>query len=408
MTALAMYSPEKQMEIIKKGAVEIISEEVLLHKLEKSYREKRPLRVKVGFDPTAPAIHLGHTVLLEKMRQFQKLGHEVIFLIGDFTALIGDPSGVSEMRRLLTKEEVSKNAETYKEQVFVILNPRKTSIRFNSEWLSSMSAMEIVRLGAMETVARMLERDDFKKRFSNQQPITILEFYYPLFQAYDSVYLKADIEIGGTDQRFNLLMGRSMQKSLAMDKQVIIMMPLLEGTDGLQKMSKSLNNHIGIAEQPKEMYGKLMSISDELMIKYYELLSHISLEELNTLKERLGSGDRHPKEAKEDLAKEIVERYCGKEAAIYAREEFDRIFKEKGLPDEIAQVEFGWGDEEIWLPRIMKTAGLTPSTSEATRLIKQGAVQIDGVKVTNPDKRLRKGSYLIKAGKKRFLKVVSE
>ncbi|MCL0084965.1 tyrosine--tRNA ligase [Thermodesulfovibrionales bacterium] len=396
------------MEIIKKGAVEIISEEVLLHKLEKSYREKRPLRVKVGFDPTAPAIHLGHTVLLEKMRQFQKLGHEVIFLIGDFTALIGDPSGVSEMRRLLTKEEVSKNAETYKEQVFVILNPRKTSIRFNSEWLSSMSAMEIVRLGAMETVARMLERDDFKKRFSNQQPITILEFYYPLFQAYDSVYLKADIEIGGTDQRFNLLMGRSMQKSLAMDKQVIIMVPLLEGTDGLQKMSKSLNNHIGIAEQPKEMYGKLMSISDELMIKYYELLSHISLEELNTLKERLGSGDRHPKEAKEDLAKEIVERYCGKEAAIYAREEFDRIFKEKGLPDEIAQVEFRWGDEEIWLPRIMKTVGLTPSTSEATRLIKQGAVQIDGVKVTNPDKRLRKGSYLIKAGKKRFLKVVSE
>lgn len=403
-----MYSPEKQMEIIKKGTVEIISEEVLLHKLEKSYREKRPLRVKVGFDPTAPAIHLGHTVLLEKMRQFQKLGHEVIFLIGDFTALIGDPSGVSEMRRLLTKEEVSKNAETYKEQVFVILNPGKTSIRFNSEWLSSMSAMEIVRLGAMETVARMLERDDFKKRFSNQQPITILEFYYPLFQAYDSVYLKADIEIGGTDQRFNLLMGRSMQKSLAMDKQVIIMMPLLEGTDGLQKMSKSLNNHIGIAEQPKEMYGKLMSISDELMIKYYELLSHISLEELNTLKERLGSGDRHPKEAKEDLAKEIVERYCGKEAAIYAREEFDRIFKEKGLPDEIAQVEFRWGDEEIWLPRIMKTVGLTPSTSEATRLIKQGAVQIDGVKVTNPDKRLRKGSYLIKAGKKRFLKVVSE
>ncbi|MCL0046714.1 tyrosine--tRNA ligase [Thermodesulfovibrionales bacterium] len=396
------------MEIIKKGAVEIISEEVLLHKLEKSYREKRPLRVKVGFDPTAPAIHLGHTVLLEKMRQFQKLGHEVIFLIGDFTALIGDPSGVSEMRRLLTKEEVSKNAETYKEQVFVILNPEKTSIRFNSEWLSSMSAMEIVRLGTMETVARMLERDDFKKRFSNQQPITILEFYYPLFQAYDSVYLKADIEIGGADQRFNLLMGRSMQKSLAMDKQVIIMMPLLEGTDGLQKMSKSLNNHISIAEQPKEMYGKLMSISDELMIKYYELLSHISLEELNTLKERLGSGDRHPKEAKEDLAKEIVERYCGKEAAIYAREEFDRIFKEKGLPDEIAQVEFRWGDEEIWLPRIMKTAGLTPSTSEATRLIKQGAVQIDGVKVTNPDKRLRKGSYLIKAGKKRFLKVVSE
>ncbi|MCL0066795.1 tyrosine--tRNA ligase [Thermodesulfovibrionales bacterium] len=396
------------MEIIKKGTVEIISEEVLLHKLEKSYREKRPLRVKVGFDPTAPAIHLGHTVLLEKMRQFQKLGHEVIFLIGDFTALIGDPSGVSEMRRLLTKEEVSKNAETYKEQVFVILNPEKTSIRFNSEWLSSMSAMEIVRLGAMETVARMLERDDFKKRFSNQQPITILEFYYPLFQAYDSVYLKADIEIGGTDQRFNLLMGRSMQKSLAMDKQVIIMMPLLEGTDGLQKMSKSLNNHIGIAEQPKEMYGKLMSISDELMIKYYELLSHISLEELNTLKERLGSGNRHPKEAKEDLAKEIVERYCGKEAAIYAREEFDRIFKEKGLPDEIAQVEFRWGDEEIWLPRIMKIVGLTPSTSEATRLIKQGAVQIDGVKVTNPDKRLRKGSYLIKAGKKRFLKVVSE
>lgn len=383
----------------------MILEKDMLHKLEKSIRENKPLKIKAGFDPTAPDIHLGHTVLLEKMRQFQELGHEVIFLIGDFTGMIGDPTGRSEIRKLLTKEDVLKNAETYKEQVFKILDPQKTKIRFNSEWLANMNAMEIVRLGAMETVARMLEREDFKNRFQAHQAITILEFYYPLFQAYDSVYLKADIELGGTDQRFNLLMGRHMQEMMGMDKQAVIMMPLLEGTDGVQKMSKSLGNYIGISEPPKDMYGKLMSVSDELMIKYYELLSHISLDEFNALKEGLKTGTVHPKKAKEYLALEIVERYWGKEAALHAKEEFERIFKEKGMPDEIPVFGLLWEEEEMWLPKIMKLSGLTPSTGEAMRLIKQGAVSVDHEKVIDSDKKLIKGTYLIKVGKRKFVKI---
>ncbi len=402
-----MLSPEKQFEIIKRGTVEIILEKELLHKLERSYKENRPLRVKAGFDPTAPDIHLGHTVLLEKMRQFQELGHEVIFLIGDFTGMIGDPTGRSETRKPLTKEEVLKNAETYKEQVFKILNPEKTQIRFNSEWFEKMSAMEIVRLGAMKTVARMLEREDFKKRFASQQDISILEFYYPLFQAYDSVYLNADVELGGTDQRFNLLMGRQMQEMMGLEKQVIIMMPLLEGTDGIQKMSKSLGNYIGISEPPKDMYGKLMSISDELMIKYYELLSRISIEELHNLKQGLMSGEVHPKKAKEDLAMEIVERYWGKEAAIHAKEEFDRIFREKGVPDEIPVFELKWEEGDMWLPKIMKLSGITSSTGEAMRLIRQGAVLVEDQKITDPQKKLKKGTYLVKVGKRKFFKIIS-
>ncbi|MDA8214272.1 MAG: tyrosine--tRNA ligase [Nitrospiraceae bacterium] len=400
-----MLSPEKQLETIKRGTVEILLEKELLHKLEKSFKENRPLKIKAGFDPTAPDIHLGHTVLLEKMRQFQELGHEIIFLIGDFTGMIGDPTGKSETRKPLTKEEVLKNAETYKEQVFKILDPQKTQIRFNSEWFEKMSAMEIVKLGAMQTVARMLEREDFKKRFTGQKEITILEFYYPLFQAYDSVYLKSDIELGGTDQRFNLLMGRQMQETMGMEKQVVIMMPLLEGTDGVQKMSKSLGNYIGISEPPKDMYGKLMSISDELMIKYYELLSHISIEELNAIKDGLKAGTVHPKKAKENLAIEIVERYRGKDAAIHAKEEFDHVFKEKGIPDEIPVFELGWEEEEMWLPKIMKLSGLTNSTGEAIRLIKQGAVSVDDQKITDPQKTVKKGSYLIRTGKRKFLRV---
>lgn len=400
-----MLSPEKQLETIKRGTVEILLEKELLHKLEKSFKENRPLKIKAGFDPTAPDIHLGHTVLLEKMRQFQELGHEIIFLIGDFTGMIGDPTGKSETRKPLTKEEVLKNAETYKEQVFKILDPQKTQIRFNSEWFEKMSAMEIVKLGAMQTVARMLEREDFKKRFTGQKEITILEFYYPLFQAYDSVYLKSDIELGGTDQRFNLLMGRQMQETMGMEKQVVIMMPLLEGTDGVQKMSKSLGNYIGISEPPKDMYGKLMSISDELMIKYYELLSHISIEELNAIKDGLKAGTVHPKKAKENLAIEIVERYRGKDAAIHAKEEFDHVFKEKGIPDEIPVFELGWEEGEMWLPKIMKLSGLTNSTGEAIRLIKQGAVSVDDQKITDPQKTVKKGSYLIRTGKRKFLRV---
>ncbi len=396
-----MISPGKQLDIIKRGTVEIIKEEELIRKL----REGRPLRIKAGFDPTAPDIHLGHTVLLEKMRQLQELGHEVIFLIGDFTGMIGDPSGKSETRKPLTEKEVLKNAETYREQVFKILDPDKTQIRFNSEWFSKMNALEIVRLGAMQTVARMLERDDFKKRFESQHDITILEFYYPLFQAYDSVFLKADIELGGTDQRFNLLLGRTFQKKSGMEEQVVIMMPLLEGTDGVQKMSKSLGNYIGISEPPKEMYGKLLSITDELMIKYYELLSHISIEELDALKRGIGDGTVHPKKAKEALALELTGRYRGRDAALRAQVEFERIFKEKQLPDDIPGIAVTWNNEDIWLPLLLKEGGLCKSTGEAMRLIKQGGVRVNDRRVVDPRERLSEGEYIIKVGKRRFLKI---
>lgn len=403
-----MLSPEEQLAIIKRGTVEIIPEKELLPKLEKSSKENKPLKIKAGFDPTAPDIHLGHTVLLEKLRQFQELGHDIIFLIGDFTGMIGDPTGKSETRKPLTREAVLRNAETYKEQVFKVLDPAKTVIRFNSEWLASMSVMDIVSLGAMQTVARMLEREDFKKRFAGGQDITILEFYYPLFQAYDSVHLKADIEIGGTDQRFNLLMGRSLQKKFDQEEQVVVMMPLLEGIDGVQKMSKSLGNYIGIFDPPGEMYGKLLSINDTIMIKYYELLSHIGNDELSALKDGLKAGTVHPKRAKEALALELVERYWGGEAALHAREEFDKVFREKGLPEEIPVAGIRWENEDIWLPQIMKSSGLVTSTGEAMRLIKQGAVSIDDKKVDDPNIKISKGSYLIKAGKRKFLRIAPE
>jgi tyrosyl-tRNA synthetase len=401
-----MLKAEKQLEIIKRGAVEVIVESDLLKKLEKSCAEEKPLRIKAGFDPTAPDIHIGHTVLLEKMRQFQELGHEIIFLIGDFTGMIGDPTGRSETRKPLTREDVLRNAETYKRQVFKILDPEKTRVRFNSEWLSKMSVMELVRLGAMQTVARMLEREDFKKRFENQQDISILEFYYPLFQAYDSVCLKADVELGGTDQKFNILMGRTMQRKMGVEEQSVVLMPLLEGLDGVNKMSKSLGNYIGIDEAPKEMYGKIMSIDDNLMIRYYELLSHISLEELDGLKTGIGQGTVHPKHAKEDLAVEIVGHYWGEQEALRVKEEFEHIFRQKGMPDEIPVLELPWEDGGMWVPKIMKMAGLTQSTGEAIRLIKQGGVSIDESKHTDPDEKLAKGEYLFKAGKRKFLRII--
>jgi tyrosyl-tRNA synthetase len=403
-----MLQPEKQLETIKRGAVEIIIEADLLKKLEKSYDEKKPLKIKAGFDPTAPDIHLGHTVLLEKMRQFQELGHEIIFLIGDFTGMIGDPTGRAVTRIPLTKEDVIKNAETYKKQVFKILDPEKTQVRFNSEWLSKMNVTDLVRLGSMQTVARMLEREDFKKRYESRQDITILEFYYPLFQAYDSVYLRSDIELGGTDQKFNILMGRTLQRKMGVEEQAVVLMPLLEGLDGVNKMSKSLGNYIGITEPSKEMYGKLMSISDELMLRYYELLSHISLEEFNLLKEGLKTGKLHPKHTKENLALEIVERYWGKDEALKAREEFEHIFKQKGLPDEIPVAELEWEEAEMWLPKLMKLSGLTTSTGEAIRLIKQGGVTINDAKYNNPDGKLARGSYLFKVGKRKFMRVNSK
>ncbi len=418
---MPMLKPAEQLRIIKRGTVEILIEDELLRRLERSCRTKTPLKVKVGFDPTAPDIHVGHTVLLEKMRQFQDLGHEVIFIIGDFTGMIGDPTGRSEIRKPLTMEEVLRNAETYKKQVFKILDPAKTKIRFNSEWLEKMTAAEIIRLQARQTVARMLEREDFKQRFLNHNPIGIHEFIYPLLQGYDSVILKSDIEIGGTDQRFNLLMGREIQQEYGQEQQVIVIMPLLEGLDGVNKMSKSLGNYIGITEPPYEyingvltgMFLKIMRIpTTKLLLRYYELLSHITMEEFNSLKRKERVGSLDDIKAKKELAMEIVTRYHGLEKAEKAKEVYRIAFEEKNtgsaeLTLPIFRISATGRSNINWLPQIMKDAGLTKSTSEAIRLIKQGAVSINGKKCDDPNKMLSIGEeYLIKVGKRRFLKVV--
>lgn len=400
-----MLKPSQQLDIIKRGAVEIIVEADLLKKLERSFREDMPLRIKAGFDPTAPDIHLGHTVLLEKMRQFQELGHQVIFLIGDFTGMIGDPSGKSEMRKPLTKSEVLENAKTYRDQISKILDPQRTRVVFNSEWMSQMTSSQMIHLAGTYTVARMLEREDFKMRWVNQNPIGIHEFMYPLIQGYDSVALNADVELGGTDQKFNLIVGRELQKEFGQEPQCIVLMPLLEGLDGLKKMSKSLGNYIGVTEPPNEMYGKIMSITDDLMLRYYELLSHVSLEELSSLKEGIKKGAVHPKHAKENLALEIVERYWGREEALRVKEEFEHIFRQKGLPDEIPAVDLIWDEKEMWVPKIMKLSGLTSSTGEAMRLIRQGGVTVNEQKMDNPDAKLPAGVYLFKVGKRKFLTI---
>lgn len=395
-----------QLSVIKRGIVDLISEEELSNKLKESLKTGKPLRIKAGFDPTAPDLHLGHTVLIQKLKQLQELGHHVIFLIGDFTGMIGDPTGKSETRKPLTREEVLKNAETYKKQIFKILNPEKTQVVFNSEWFSNMSVIEVVKLGSMQTVARMLEREDFKKRFNNHQDITILEFYYPLFQAYDSVYLKADVELGGTDQLFNLLMGRTLQKKMGQEPQVVITMPLLEGLDGAQKMSKSLGNYIGITEPPQEIFGKIMSVSDELMVRYYELLSSFSNAEFEALKDGLKKGAVHPKEAKVGLAKEIVARFHGNDAAIKASAEFDKIFKSKGIPEDIEEKTLTIPTQDIGIIDLLKTTALAPSTSEARRLIQQGGVSIDGQRVSDINHKLAANrDYLLQVGKRKFAKI---
>lgn len=409
-----MYSVEQQLEIIRRGTVEIIVEDELVKKLRRSVETGEPLRIKAGFDPTAPDIHLGHTVLLEKMRQFQDLGHEVTFLIGDFTGMIGDPTGKSEMRKPLTRNEVLSNAETYKQQVFKVLDPERTRVRFNSEWLAGMGAMDIVRLGAMQTVARMLEREDFKKRFANHQDISILEFYYPLFQAYDSVAMKADVELGGTDQKFNLLMGRTMQRKLDMEEQVVIMMPLLEGLDGVHKMSKSLGNYIGIDEPAVEyvngeftgMFKKVMDVPDALLYRYFELLSRISVEALASLKGELEKKKRDPREIKKQLAVELVSRYHGKDAAEQSLESFKKIFEEKTL-DDVPSVDIVAknGERDHWLPQVMKTTGLATGTSDAMRLIKGGGVKLNGEVISDPQLYLGSGEYLVQVGKRKFYKV---
>ena len=397
-----MKSIEEQLELIKRGSVEVISEEELIKKL----KEGRPLTIKAGFDPTAPDLHLGHTVLIHKLRQFQQLGHKVVFLIGDFTGMIGDPTGKSETRKSLTRDDVLRNAETYKEQVFKILDPEKTEVRFNSGWMDRMTASDMITLAAKYNVARMLEREDFHKRYKAGQSISIHEFMYPLIQGYDSVALRADVEIGGTDQKFNLLVGRELQRDYGQPPQVVITMPLLEGTDGVNKMSKSLGNYIGITEPPKEIFGKVMSITDELMFRYYELLSHISTQELTSLKDGVKNGTVHPKDAKVTLAKEIVARFHGQAAADHAAEEFSNIFKAGGLPDEIEEKEIICEGNECSASVSIALSGLASSNSEARRLIQQGGVSIDGSKITDINLKLTSGKeYLIQVGKRKFAKV---
>ena len=395
-------SVEKQLEVIKRGVVELIEEEGLIEKLKLG----KPLRVKAGFDPTAPDLRLGHTVLLHKLRQFQELGHQVVFLIGDFTATIGDPTGRSETRPGLSKEEVQKNSKTYQDQVFKILDRAKTEVRFNSEWFDKMSSMELTMLGSKQTVARMLERDDFKKRFKAGHDISILEFYYPLFQAHDSVVLKADVELGGTDQKFNLLMGRTIQKRSGQSPQIVLTMPLLVGTDGVQKMSKSYNNYIGIKESPKDIFGKVMSITDDLMWCYYELLSSKSLQEIQGMKQAVTSGGLHPKKVKTDLAKEIVARFHSRSEADKAEEEFAKVFSKHGLPSDIEEVTLPVSSEPRGLQTLLTELSLTPSNSEARRLVTQGGVSVNEKKISDPMMKLEcKGEYLLQVGKRKFKRV---
>ena len=394
----------KALEVIKRGIVDLIEEEELIKKLEKAYKENKPLKIKAGFDPTAPDLHLGHTVLLRKLRQFQDLGHEVYFLIGDFTAMIGDPSGRSETRPPLTKEQVLENAKTYEQQVFKILDPNKTKIIFNSAWFSKMNAEDIIRLCAKYTVARILEREDFKKRFEANLPISIHELIYPLFQAYDSVALQADVELGGTDQLFNLLIGRDIQREYGQEPQVIITLPILEGLDGVQKMSKSLGNYVGIMEPPFEMYGKIMSIPDKIMWKYYELLTDIPLEKIKTLKDQVESGKYHPKEAKKRLARYLVAQFHSEELAIKAEEEFERVFSKRQAPKEAPIFEVKSG--KLWLPGFLRENGLVKSGSEARRLIAQKAIDLDQQPVKEENIILNPGEHILRIGKKRFIKLI--
>jgi tyrosyl-tRNA synthetase len=402
-----MTDAKTQFEELKRGSDEILSEKDLLTKLEASVKNNKPLLVKAGFDPTAPDIHLGHTVLMQKMAQFQKYGHRVVFLIGDFTGLVGDPSGKSKTRPQLTREEVLANAETYKKQVYKVLDPQKTEIRFNSEWLDKLSAYDFVRLAAHANVARMLEREDFNRRYKENQSISVHEFLYPLLQAYDSVALKADVELGGRDQKFNLLLGRELMRDYALEPQVCLTLPLLEGLDGVQKMSKSLNNYVGVDEKPNDMYGKLMSLPDNALRKYYELLSTKSLDEINKLFQDVGAGTLHPKQAKSLFAKEIVTRYHSSIDADHAAEHFDRVFSRKEIPDEMPQYQFQARGQMIWLPKLMVELRLIASTSDGKRLIKQGAVKIDGKVVTDENLSPRLSmDFVLQAGKRKFARII--
>lgn len=397
---------KRAMELIHRGTVDVLDENELEGKLKRAIKTGIPLRIKAGFDPTAPDLHLGHTVLIQKMKHFQYLGHRVIFLIGDFTGLIGDPSGKSETRPPLTPQQVQENAGTYKEQIFKMLDPEKTEVVFNSVWMQEIKSIDMIRLCAKHTVARMLERDDFKKRFQAQKPIGIHEFIYPLIQGYDSVAIKADIELGGTDQTFNLLVGRHIQKEYCQEPQVVITMPLLEGLDGVQKMSKSLSNYIGITEPPQDIFGKLMSVSDDLMFRYFELLSSLDLDEIKGFKDGIADGRLHPKDVKTRLAQELVEKFHGDRAAGAARAGFEAQFSRGEVPDDIPEFRLSSGEKTIYLPRVLKEAGLVASTSDARRLIKQGAVSIDGKKLQAEEIEVRASQAVLKVGKRRFLRIM--
>jgi len=386
---------------LKRGAEEILVEEELLTKLKTG----KPLKIKAGFDPTAPDLHLGHTVLINKLRAFQELGHEVIFLIGDFTGMIGDPTGKNVTRKTLTKEDVLANAETYKEQVFKILDPAKTTVAFNSTWMDNLGAAGMLKLASRQTVARMMERDDFKKRYANGQAIAIHEFMYPLVQGWDSVALEADVELGGTDQKFNLLMGRELQKSEGQRPQTVLMMPLLEGLDGVQKMSKSLGNYIGITDSPNEMFGKIMSISDVLMWRYYELLSFKPLEEIESYKADIENG-KNPRDVKIDLAKELIARFHDETAAQAAHDEFINRFQKGAMPDDMPEMEITAEGGEIGIANLLKEAGLVGSTSDAFRMIKQGAAKIDSEKVTERGLVITAGTTAVyQVGKRKFARI---
>ncbi|HDO31410.1 MAG TPA: tyrosine--tRNA ligase [Desulfobacteraceae bacterium] len=402
-----MKSVDEQIALIARGTVDLISREDLEKKLTRSRETGKPLRIKAGFDPTAPDLHLGHTVLLQKLRHFQQLGHRVYFLIGDFTGLIGDPTGKSDTRPRLTREDVEKNAETYKEQVFKILDPLKTEVVFNSAWLGELSSSEMIRLASRLTVARMLEREDFKQRFENNRPISIHEFLYPLIQGYDSVAMKADVEIGGTDQLFNLLVGRDLQRSHGQEPQVVLTLPLLEGLDGVNKMSKSLGNYIGITESPDNIFGKVMSLSDELMFRYYDLLSDLSVDEIAALREEMNGGRVHPKEVKMRLARELTARFHDRQAADLAARQFDQVFQKHELPDDIPECRLEVAEDVIWLPKLLLAAGLVNSTSDGRRMLRQNAVSVDGKKISVVDTDIpARGRVLLKVGKRRFCQVV--
>ena len=401
-----MLHPKEQLEQLKEGVEDFISEKELLQKIENSFKTKKPLIIKAGFDPSRADLHLGHLVLLNKLKQFQDLGHKIVFVVGDFTAQIGDPSGQNQTRPCLTLKEVKHNAKTYQKQALSVLKKKNIKIVFNNDWFKRFSSLDFIQLGSYYTVARMLERDDFKKRYKNEKPIFIHEFLYPLVQGYDSVHLKADVELGGTDQRFNLIVGRELQKSYNQPPQVVMTLPLLEGLDGVQKMSKSFNNSIGLTESPKDIFGKTMKLSDELMFRYYELLTPKTTQEIKQMKNQMEQGSVHPKVIKMELAHFFVSQFYSEKKANQAQEEFERIFSNKGLPDHIPEVILK--PQIIWICQMLKDINIVSSTSEARRLIQSQAVSLDGEKVSDFQLKLDLKSHkviIVKVGKKKFSKV---